>query len=154
MLASDAAAVVAVPVLRRDRPEPAAFGNALSELYVAGHRVAWREWYTGGSGAVPPAVVDLPTYPFERQRYWLAPAGRQVDVSSAGLGVAGHPLLSATVRLAGDDLVVLTGRLSLSAQPWLADHVVLAVPRRCPVPRWWSWWYAPATRSVHRRQAT
>ncbi|NBH12545.1 polyketide synthase dehydratase domain-containing protein, partial [Amycolatopsis sp. SID8362] len=38
---------------------------------------------------------------------------------------AGHPLLAATLPLAGGDGVVLTGRLSLAAQPWLADHAVL-----------------------------
>ncbi|MEU4371808.1 type I polyketide synthase, partial [Micromonospora chersina] len=37
---------------------------------------------------------------------------------------AGHPLLGAAVRLAGDDEVLLTGRLSVAAQPWLADHVI------------------------------
>ncbi|MFE6872866.1 polyketide synthase dehydratase domain-containing protein, partial [Kitasatospora sp. NPDC057692] len=45
--------------------------------------------------------------------------------SGLGLRVAGHELLGATVDLAGEGGAVFTGRLSLSAQPWLADHTVL-----------------------------
>lgn len=42
-----------------------------------------------------------------------------------GQGSADHPLLRAAVSLADGDGVLLTGRLSLSTQPWLADHAVL-----------------------------
>ncbi|MBO1420465.1 polyketide synthase dehydratase domain-containing protein, partial [Streptomyces sp. FH025] len=41
-----------------------------------------------------------------------------------GLETPGHPLLGAAMALPASGGVVLTGRLSLSAQPWLADHVV------------------------------
>ena len=46
------------------------------------------------------------------------------DVSAAGLGATGHPLLGAAVELAGSEGYMFTGRLSLRAQPWLADHAV------------------------------
>ena len=38
---------------------------------------------------------------------------------------ADHPLLGAAVALAGRDAWLLTGRLSLATQPWLADHELL-----------------------------
>ncbi|MFF8659812.1 type I polyketide synthase, partial [Streptomyces huasconensis] len=76
----------------------------------------------------PGRRVDLPTYAFNRQRYWprrSAPAGVDAAIGSVGLEPTGHPLLGARVGLADGDGVLLTGRLSLAEQPWLADHAVL-----------------------------
>ncbi|WP_234328337.1 polyketide synthase dehydratase domain-containing protein, partial [Streptomyces sp. NRRL S-37] len=113
-----------VPVLRKDRDEESAALAGLARLHVAGARVDWAAYFAG-TGA---RTVDLPTYAFQRQRYW--PAGaltRAGDVRFAGLGAAEHPLLGAAVELAGtegSDGVVFTGRLSVQSHPWLADHVV------------------------------
>ncbi|MFG1780773.1 SDR family NAD(P)-dependent oxidoreductase, partial [Micromonospora sp. NPDC049048] len=114
-------AVLAVAVQRRDRPEAQALLHALAEVHVHGVPVSWRQWFTD-SGA---RRVDLPTYAFQHQRYWpAANRARTGDVSGAGLGRTEHPLLGAAVDLAGDDEMVLTGRLSLATHPWLADHTV------------------------------
>ena len=70
-------------------------------------------------------MVELPTYAFQRRRFWTRPSAVPAgDVVSAGLGAVGHPLLGAVVELAGGQELVLTGRVSLLSQPWLADHVV------------------------------
>ncbi|WP_210406367.1 polyketide synthase dehydratase domain-containing protein, partial [Micromonospora sp. MH33] len=112
---------VAVAAQRRDRDAGPALLHALAELHVHGVPVTWTQWYAG----TDPQRVDLPTYPFQHERYWLgAGRARAGDVTGAGLGVAGHPLLGAAVTVAGADMVVLTGRLSLATHPWLADHVV------------------------------
>ncbi|MYS47951.1 polyketide synthase, partial [Streptomyces sp. SID5998] len=68
--------------------------------------------------------VDLPTYPFQHQSYWLQVPESAGDLGTAGLDDAGHPLLGAVVRLPEDGGVLLTGRLSLASHPWLADHAV------------------------------
>ncbi len=112
---------VVVGSLRRDENGPREILTALGGLHAAGVPVDWAALFAG-SGA---ARVELPTYAFQRERFWPEAAGwRAGDVSGAGLAAPGHPLLGAAVRLAGDDEMVLTGRLSVSTHPWLADHVV------------------------------
>ncbi|WP_208921751.1 SDR family NAD(P)-dependent oxidoreductase [Streptomyces capitiformicae] len=72
-----------------------------------------------------PRQVPLPTYAFQRERYWpAAVAGVKGAATDFGLGEAGHPLLGAVVESADDGRVLLSGRLSTAAQPWLADHTV------------------------------
>ncbi|MFC7472490.1 type I polyketide synthase [Actinomadura keratinilytica] len=105
--------------LRRDDGGLDRLLTSLAELHVHGVSPDW--------GKVFPATarhVALPTYAFQRERYWPTPAPRTGDVSAAGLASAEHPLLGAAVTLAGGEGALLTGRLSLDTHGWLADHVV------------------------------
>ncbi|MGP4115503.1 type I polyketide synthase, partial [Streptomyces sp. 4N509B] len=108
-----------VPSTRRDRDEVETFTTALSRLWQRGVPVDWRTAFAGRAVQ----RVDLPTYAFQRQRYWLE---GEVSGDPVGLGqsAAGHPLLGAAVDLAGDGGVMLTGRLSRGSHAWLADHAV------------------------------
>ncbi|MFD3747341.1 SDR family NAD(P)-dependent oxidoreductase, partial [Nocardia sp. NPDC058633] len=117
-LTSDSAVVV--PAQRRDRPEPASLLEAVGRLYVRGVPVDWESVFAGHGAR----RVDLPTYAFQRKQYWITPENGAGDVTSAGLDAADHPLLGAAVMLADSEGAVLTGRLSTSTHPWLADHVV------------------------------
>ncbi|GLZ27948.1 hypothetical protein Lesp02_01380 [Lentzea sp. NBRC 105346] len=78
----------------------------IAKAWVNGADVDWN---------LPGRLVDLPTYPFERERYWQATAPRQ----------SAHPVLDEGTDIAGDDTTVFSGALSTAAQPWLADHVIL-----------------------------
>ncbi|MFD8923430.1 SDR family NAD(P)-dependent oxidoreductase, partial [Streptomyces sp. NPDC059569] len=109
-----------VPVLRTDRPEESALTAAIADAHIRGAHVDWAAYFKG-SGA---QRVDLPTYAFQRERYWLDALPLIGDVSAAGLGSAEHPLLGATVAVGDTDGVLLTGRLSVQTHPWLADYVV------------------------------
>uniref|UniRef100_UPI0013C49742 acyltransferase domain-containing protein n=1 Tax=Streptomyces europaeiscabiei TaxID=146819 RepID=UPI0013C49742 len=112
---------VCVPLLRKDRPERGTLLAAVAAAHVHGVRVDL-DALLGADPADP--RIALPTYAFTRDRYWLPPALTTADVTGAGLTGTGHPLLGAVVRVADDDRVLLTGRLSTRAQPWLADHTV------------------------------
>ncbi|MEU4704759.1 type I polyketide synthase, partial [Nonomuraea dietziae] len=107
-----------VSLHRRDRTEPDALADCLARAWTAGAEVDWTALAGGGSH------VDLPTYAFDRERFWLDPPAPAADLASAGLREAGHPLLSAAVDLPEDGQAVLTGRLSVAAAPWLAGHAV------------------------------
>ena len=93
--------------------------GALARAHVHGVAVDWAAVLPAGP-AGGPADVRVPAPAV------LAAAGRGGGrtCGGAGLAAAGHPLLGAAVELAGGDGYVLTGRLSVAAQPWLADHVV------------------------------
>ncbi|MGW3425991.1 SDR family NAD(P)-dependent oxidoreductase, partial [Streptomyces phaeochromogenes] len=60
--------VTAVPTLRKNRTERDSVLAGLGELWACGAAVDWRAVV-----GEPAAVVDLPTYPFQRSRYWLTP---------------------------------------------------------------------------------
>ncbi|SHN08502.1 pimaricinolide synthase PimS1 [Actinacidiphila paucisporea] len=111
--------VVALPLLRRDLPEMASVLPALGELSSRGLPVDWRAVF--GEPAGP--FAQLPTYAFDRQRYWLRP---QEPVAGAGLGfvAADHPVLTARMELADSGTVIWSGAVSRNAPGWLADHAV------------------------------
>ncbi|MER6807378.1 SDR family NAD(P)-dependent oxidoreductase [Streptomyces sp. NPDC000678] len=75
-------------------------------------------------GAEPAVWWDLPTYPFQRRRYWLERTGHDTGVARFGQDPAGHPLLAAVLTAPEGDTVTLTGQLSLRDQPWLAEHTL------------------------------
>ncbi len=112
------APVVTMSALRKDRPEPTTLTNAVAQGFVSGMDVDWRGSLGGAN------FVELPTYAFERRRFWLSGDGVVADAAGLGLAATEHALLGAVVELPGSGGVVLTGRLSPSAQRWLADHAV------------------------------
>ncbi|MGV7941672.1 type I polyketide synthase [Mycobacterium kansasii] len=115
------AEAVVVSMLGKDRPELAAALGAAGQLFTTGVPVDWPAVFAGSGGR----RVDLPTYAFQRRRFWETPGGDgPADAVGLGLGPTEHALLGAVVERPDSDGVVLTGRLSLADQPWLADHVV------------------------------
>ncbi len=102
------------------------FARSLGAAWANGVEVAWER-----ALPVPARRAALPTYPFQRKRFWLQAAEPALaDVAAAGQEAARHPLLGAVVRPAGEQRLLFTGRLSVETHPWLADHggmgVVLA----------------------------
>ncbi|WP_410608408.1 SDR family NAD(P)-dependent oxidoreductase [Amycolatopsis sp. lyj-109] len=110
---------VVVGSLRRDDGGPDRFLASVAEAHVNGVVVDWPA-VTGGPGA----PVDLPTYPFQRHRHWLEGTRSAGDAAGLGMATERHPLIGAALWAADADKLVLSGRISLSTHPWLADHAV------------------------------
>jgi polyketide synthase 12 len=111
--------VLAVGTLRRDDGGPDRFLLSAAEAYAAGADVRL-------DAALPAdrTPADLPTYAFQRARYWIDPPRTGGDATSLGLSAAGHPLLGAVTELPDDGGLLLTGLLSEARHPWLADHSI------------------------------
>jgi acyl transferase domain-containing protein/acyl carrier protein len=104
--------------LRRGEGAAERFMRGLAEVWVHGVEVDWQAVF-GGTGAEP---ALLPTYAFQRERFWVEGATGTGDMAMAGQLPAEHPLLGAAVGLAAEGGWLFTGRLSLQSHPWLADH--------------------------------
>ncbi|MEZ4644655.1 MAG: type I polyketide synthase, partial [Chloroflexota bacterium] len=103
----------AVPSLRKDRDDNKQILSSLGALYVGGVDVPWAQL------GQPRQRVHLPTYPFQRQRYWLEAAPQMTGRQTSPL----HPLLGWRVRAATQD-VIFEQELSLAQLPFLAAHRV------------------------------
>jgi acyl transferase domain-containing protein len=110
--------------LRRDDGGARRLLTSLGEAYVRGVAVDWTTVFAG----TEVRQVDLPTYAFQRERFWPdGPRAIAGDVSAVGLSSPGHPLLGGAVPLPDDDGHLFVSRLSVQTQPWLADHAVAGV---------------------------
>jgi NAD(P)-dependent dehydrogenase (short-subunit alcohol dehydrogenase family)/acyl carrier protein len=113
---------IAVPVLRSRHGEVQSLLSGLGAVWARGVAVDWAEI------CARPGVreVKLPTYAFQRERFWVETDRRGAgELAAVGQAPAAHPLLGAAVALAGGEGWLFTGRLSLQEHPWLAEHVVM-----------------------------
>ncbi|MDX3113369.1 acyltransferase domain-containing protein, partial [Streptomyces scabiei] len=134
-LPADAEAAAFVPSLRGGAAEAQSLTKAVVRLHVHGVPVDWPafcgapvDWAAAFDGPIPPRT-ELPTYAFQRQRYWLdAPPAQPEDLGAAGLVPADHPLLGAAIELPGSDGLLFSGRLAARTLPWLAQHTLAGTP--------------------------
>ena len=96
-----------VPLQRTGRPEPEAVLSAAAGLFTHGVAVDWASMFEG-SGA---QRVDLPTYAFQRQRYWPAARPELTGVPVAGGDGAEAGFWAVVDR---QDLDALAGELAVS----------------------------------------
>ncbi|MCV7368908.1 polyketide synthase [Mycolicibacterium duvalii] len=105
----------AIASLRKGVADRRQIADALAAAYVGGHRPDFAALYAPHRGR-----LELPTYPFQRRRFWPRTAGISAD---GGSGPAVSGILGAAKDLASGDCVY-TSRLSVRSQPWLCDHVI------------------------------
>ncbi|WP_394836551.1 type I polyketide synthase [Pendulispora rubella] len=109
-----------VPSLRGEQDEERDLVSALGSLHVSGLAVEVRKVYAGHEVR----RTDVPTYAFQRERYWQETPGARNDVRSVGLTSREHPWLGAVTTLAEGQGHLLTGRISSREHAWLNDHAV------------------------------
>ncbi|SDZ25801.1 rifamycin polyketide synthase modules 4, 5 and 6 [Amycolatopsis xylanica] len=85
---------------------------SLATAHAHGANVDWGTVFPSGR------QIDLPTYPFQVERFWMVPT------PAAAAGTSEHPLLDTVIPLAGTEGLVCAGKLSRQSAPWLTDHAV------------------------------
>lgn len=105
----------AIVSMRKGVADRRQIADALASAYVGGHRPDFTALHRQ-----PGRRLELPTYPFQRRRFW--PKGSGI-VGSGMDGAMESGILGSEKDLASGDSVY-TSRLSVKSQPWLADHVI------------------------------
>ncbi|MFF1279003.1 type I polyketide synthase, partial [Streptomyces marokkonensis] len=108
------------PVLRKDTPEHTSVLRAMALLHVDGAEINWTALLRGGDGGLP---VELPTYPFQHRRYWLAPNELSPGVPSVPTRASAVVDADFWAAVEREDLSALAADLDLSA-----DTLVPVVP--------------------------
>ena len=105
------------PSIRRSKADNQQMAETLAELYVRGVDVDWAAYEAGRMRR----RIPLPTYPFERQRYWLDVRARRTATRRG----ARHAMLGSRTDAA---LPVYDGAIDLETAPWISDHRVVGSP--------------------------
>ncbi|MHC5908781.1 acyltransferase domain-containing protein, partial [Streptomyces sp. S6] len=111
---------VCVPALPRDHAEPTALLTALADLHTRGVPVDWTAVL--GTATDPLLTAALPTYPFQRERYWLpaTPGTTSLLPAAPLLAIAATPGQAAGLDLVRGAAAAVLGHASADAVP--TDH--------------------------------
>src|SRR5277367_1875818 len=94
--------------------------EALGALYARGVDPDWTRLFPSGGH-----VVSLPTYPWQRERYWIETQARAGRAWGAQVSQGGHPLLGAGFRPADrPEAHYWEHQVSATSPGYVADHRV------------------------------
>nr|VFK64743.1 MAG: Acyl transferase domain-containing protein [Candidatus Kentron sp. UNK]VFK71219.1 MAG: Acyl transferase domain-containing protein [Candidatus Kentron sp. UNK] len=110
-----------LPSLREGQDDWWQLLQSLGQWYVRGGAVDWVAFDRAPDNKSPRHKVSLPTYPFQRQRYWVDTARLS---QRATRDPSDHPLLGQRLRLSRSEDIYFESRIDLSSVPWLTDHRV------------------------------
>ncbi|HJW11273.1 MAG TPA: acyltransferase domain-containing protein, partial [Albitalea sp.] len=105
-----------IPSLRKGRGDWEQMLDALASLYLAGAPLDWRAVAEGGSRR----IVELPTYPFQRERYWFQ---AKRPVAAARGRATGHPILGTRLRSAAA-AAIFESQVGADAPAFVRQHRV------------------------------
>ncbi len=102
---------------KKDRPEWEQLLESVGSLYTSGVRFDWKRFETDTPTR---SKVKLPTYPFQRQKYWVET--KEIHLGQ-GMSEMVHPLLWRRMAAANGENI-FESDLSASSPSYLKDHVV------------------------------
>ncbi|UTO67813.1 SDR family NAD(P)-dependent oxidoreductase [Streptomyces rapamycinicus NRRL 5491] len=108
--------------LTHKQPDTHALTHTLAQLHTTGINVDWTSWYPT---TPTPRTIDLPTYAFHHQHYWLAPPAPRADGRVNGHHPAEARLWDAIEEL---DVDALTSTLQLDKDSPGIDALLPALP--------------------------
>jgi acyl transferase domain-containing protein/acyl carrier protein len=107
--------------LCQGHPERATLLQSLATLYTLGHSIKWENLYPYGGN-----VVGLPTYPWQREHYWVEKTPQIETQKQRQPDQVGHPLLGRQLRSPIQDSL-FESELSSDLQPFLVGHQVVGM---------------------------
>ena len=116
---ADERSVSWVPSLTRDKDGASVMQRSLAELHVLEVPIDWRGFFEPFGGE----RVALPTYAFQRERYWFEPPPSRAI--GAGLDDTNHVLLGGGVSIAGTEMSVFTNVVAAEEPIWVQEHKVM-----------------------------
>ena len=116
---ADETSVSWVPSLIPGKDGASVVQRSLAELHAREVPIDWNGYFEPFGGE----RVALPTYAFQRERYWFEPPpSREIG---AGLNDTNHVLLGGGVRIAGTDMSVFTTVVAADEPSWVQEHQVM-----------------------------
>jgi myxalamid-type polyketide synthase MxaB len=110
-----------LPSLHAKRRDWSQLLDSAGEMFVRGLDLDWEALDAEHRAAGQRRKTSLPTYPFERERYWFPPVAGGARV---GLGAL-RPLVESVARSPLVKEKILSVTLGAGTHPYLADHRVL-----------------------------
>ncbi len=106
-----------LPSLRQGKDDWQTLLNSLAQLYVTGAVVDWMSFHRGQAQQ----KIVLPTYPFQRERFWVKAAHQLRDRPRRNV-LNGNPLLGTPLNTAGIQQKIFESQIGLEELEFLADH--------------------------------
>jgi 8-amino-7-oxononanoate synthase len=114
-----------LPSLRFGYPDGQQIMASLAELYSRGAEINWANYWNRSDRSQAHHLLQLPTYPFQRQRFWWEGAKIDLEDSTAVESTAlEHPLLGKPLHLNGTKEIRYVTQISCDSPAYLQDHCV------------------------------
>jgi len=107
---------IALSSLQRGHDEREMMLKTLAQCYVHGQRISWEQVFNK-----PYTPVQLPSYPWQKERFWLTPSNRPAEVSSRRKKLFLNESVTSSVH---SDIRFWEASLDWQQHHYLSDHTI------------------------------